>query len=224
MLVTGMESRSASVVSSFDAFDVMMPPPVIEHRLPGGGDQLHRPLDLARMARVVRLVAPDEDLLGIPEIGQRRRDIFRYIDEHGSRPAGAGDIEGLLYDARHLGHVPDEVVVLRAGPRDADDVGLLEGVVADEGGVYLAGEDDHGHRIHIGGRDARHGVRCARAGGDQRDADARGRAGVAVGRVDCGLLVADQDLPDAAAVQGVRYIEDGAAGVAEDGIDPFHFE
>ena len=176
------------------------------------------------MAHVIRLVAPDEDLIGIFEFGERRRYVFRYIDEDGARPAGARDVEGLLDDARHLGYVPDEVVVLRAGARDADDVGLLEGVVADEGGVYLAGEDDHGHRVHVGGGDACDGVRRSGAGCDQRHADARGGAGVAVCSVDSRLLVADEDLPDARLVQGVRYIEDRAAGVAEEGIDPLGLE
>ena len=51
----------------------------------------------------------------------------------GPGPAGAGDVEGLGDDARQLVGVADQVVVLGHRQRDAVDVDLLEGVLADEG-------------------------------------------------------------------------------------------
>ncbi len=48
-----------------------------------------------------------------------------------------GDIERLVQNARQVRDVLDEVIVLGAGPRDADRVAFLERVIADEVGRDL---------------------------------------------------------------------------------------
>ena len=52
----------------------------------------------------------------------------------GPGPAGPGDVERLGDDARQVVGVADEVVVLGHRQRDAVDVDLLEGVLADQRG------------------------------------------------------------------------------------------
>src|SRR5690606_24792589 len=58
--------------------------------------------------------------------------VLRHVDEHGTGPSGAGDVERLGQDAREVVDVLDEVVVLGDGAGDAEDVRLLEGVRPDE--------------------------------------------------------------------------------------------
>ncbi len=52
-----------------------------------------------------------------------------------------------MHDAGEVVDVADEVVVLGAGPGDADRVALLEGVRADEMGRNLAGDADERNGI-----------------------------------------------------------------------------
>jgi hypothetical protein len=52
-------------------------------------------------------------------------------------------MEGLADGGHQILHVLDQVVVLGAGPGDADDIDLLEGIVADQTGWHLAGKDDN---------------------------------------------------------------------------------
>ncbi len=62
----------------------------------------------------------------------RLLDIFRHIHQHRPGTPAACDVEGLLDDPRKVAHVLDQEVVLRARTRDADDVGFLESIVADQ--------------------------------------------------------------------------------------------
>ncbi len=174
------------------------------------------------MACIGRLVAPYMHLLGILELGKLRGHVFRYIDEDRSRPAGPGNIEGLFNDARHIGHVSYEVVVLRARPRNADNIRLLEGVIADERRIHLTGEYHDGHRIHIGGCNAGHRICGPRAGGHKGCADPRGGARVAVCRVHGRLLVSHEDLFYVRVIEGIGDIEHGPPGVAKKRVYPFH--
>ena len=52
---------------------------------------------------------------------------------------------GLGENPRQLVGVADEVVVLRHRQRDAVDVDLLEGVLADQRGGHVAGDRNDGH-------------------------------------------------------------------------------
>ena len=77
-----------------------------------------------------------------------------------------------------------------------------------------------GMRVHVGGGDAGHGIGHARARGDQRDADVAGGAGVAVGGVHRGLLVAHQHVLDGVLlVERVVDVQHRAARVAPEVLD-----
>ena len=114
--------------------------------------------------------------------------------------------------------------MLRARPRDADDIRLLEGVIADKRRIHLAGENHDGHRIHIGGRNAGHRIRGPRAGGHKGCADPRGGARVAVGGVHGRLLVPYEDLFYVGVIKGIGNVEHGPPGIAKKRVDPFHFQ
>ena len=141
------------------------------------------------------------------------------VDVDRPGPARTGQVERLGQDARQLVRVTDEVVVLGHGQRDARDVDLLEGVLAEQGGDHVAGDGDDGDRIQLGRRQARHEVRGARAGGAEADAHLAAGAGEAVGRVRRALLVADEHVPQGRVVaQHVVQRQDHPAGVAEEDV------
>ncbi len=105
--------------------------------------------------------------------------------------------------------------------RDADDVGLLEGVGADGRARDLAGDRDDRDRVHVGVGDRGHQVGRTRAGGGHADADLAGGLRVALGGVPAALLVADQDVADGRGVeQRVVGRQDRAARDAEDDLRP----
>ena len=110
---------------------------------------------------------------------------------------------------------------LVAGARDAEGVGFLEGVAADEFGVDLAGDGDDGDGIHHGVDQAGDEVGGAGAGGGAADADLAGGAGVAFGGEAGILFVAHEDVADVVVVKGVVEGEGDAAGIAEETVDAF---
>ncbi|OPY02603.1 MAG: hypothetical protein A4E61_01271 [Syntrophorhabdus sp. PtaB.Bin184] len=188
-------------------------------------DKAHRLLYLSRVAHVGGLIAADDRLLGILEIADRRGHILGNVDENGSRSSRRRDMEGLLDDTGEVFHVPDEVAVLRAGPGDTHDVGLLKGVVADEHRVDLAGEDDEGDRIHVCRGYTRHRVRGAGPARHEGDTHPARCPRVPVGCVDGGLLMADDDLIDLAYVcQGICDVERSPSRIAEYRVDPFRLQ
>ena len=96
------------------------------------------------------------------ELGPRLQHVLRDVDQHRAGPAGAGEVERLGQDPRQVLGRLHEVVVLGDRQRDAVDVGLLEGVRADRAARDLAGDRDHGDRVHVRVGDRRHQVGRAR--------------------------------------------------------------
>ena len=119
-----------------------------------------------------------------------------------------------------------EEVVLDAGPRDADGVALLEGVLADGVRRDLSGQHDHRNRIHVGRRDA--GDRIASPPAPRsRDTTPtlRRRARIAVRGMHGALLVPDQHVLHLFLLEElVVDVEHRAARIAEDVFDAFFLE
>jgi len=169
----------------------------IDHRPLGVEEQIDRLLDLPEMPLDDRVVRTHLDRLRIAVEGAAGAgDVLRDVDDDRAGATGAGNVEGLLHRRRQVAHVLDQEVVLDAGPRDADRIALLEGVLADGVGRHLAGDDDQRNRIHVRRGDAGHGVGNARPGSDQADADPVRRTRIGVGRMDGSLLVTDQNVLD----------------------------
>ena len=143
------------------------------------------------------------------------RHVLGQVDEDGTGPAGGGDLERLVDAARKLGDVLDHDVPLGAGPRDAADVGLLEGVAADTGRRDLAAEDDHRRAVEERVLHGGHDVGRAGTGRHEDDARLAGCAGVAFGHVAGALLVPGEDEVEVrGVVDGIKDGENGAAGVS----------
>ena len=158
------------------------------------------------------------------EIGQTLLRILGDIHQDRTGAAGLGDQEGL---AKHRGDIlraGDDVVVLGDGQGDAGDVDFLEGIGAEQLGGDLAGDADHGNRVHHGRGDAGDEIGGAGAGGGDGDADFAGGAGVSVGGMGRALLVAHQDVADRVFAQSVVDGQDGAAGIAKHFANTLAFE
>ncbi len=147
-------------------------------------------------------------------------DVLGDVDHDRARAPGTRDVERLVQDARKLVHVLDEIIVLGAGPRDADRVAFLEGIVADQVRRHLPGDADDRNRIHQRVGQSGDGVGRAGARCDQHDADFAGRARIALCRVHGALLVADEDVLDAVLlVQLVIDRQHGTPRITEDVLD-----
>src|SRR5690606_16666228 len=91
-----------------------------------------------------------------------------------------------------LGEILDvahQEVVLHAGAGDAHGVALLESVLSDGGRRNLTAEDHHRDGIHIGGGNARDGIRHAGTTGDQGHANLVGGTGIGICSVNGRLFV-----------------------------------
>ena len=192
----------------------------VEHGFVRGGDQLGGLVDLTVVRFGVRLVARQIHARRPAERARGLQHVFRDVDEHRARPSAGGDVEGLGHHPRDVVAVADQEVVLGDRHGDAGDVGLLEGVRADQRAADLPGHGDHRDRIHL-----RVGQRCHQVGGPgtrggHHDADLPGGVRVAAGCVAGTLLVANQDVPQLLRVeQRVVDGEHGAAGDTEDDLD-----
>ena len=131
-------------------------------------------------------------------IGQ---DILGKIDQNRPGPSASGNIKGLLDGPAKVFDVFYQIVMFGAGPGDADNIGFLKGVVSDEQGSDLAGQNDDGDRVHEGRGDPGHRIGGPRSGGDQHHSHLSRGPGISVCRMDRGLFMANQDLADGGLVE-----------------------
>src|SRR5262249_29319436 len=144
--------------------------------------------------------------------------VLGHVDDDRPGPAGGGDVERRLDDARDVLGARDQVVVLGDGPAHLDDRRLLEGVAADDGGADLPGDGDDRAGVHLGVGQAGDEVGRPGPAGGQADADLAGAAGVALGGEAAALLVPRQDGAQAGG-GGRPGLGGGGAGAAGAGGD-----
>ncbi len=168
----------------------------IHHRALGIHQQLGRPLDLALVARLGRVVGAQGDRLGIlvGEFFFRVLHIFGQIHHHRPRAAAGGNVVGLLDGLGNIARLLAQEAVLHHRAGDTDHVGLLERILTDHAGRHLAGEDHQRNGIHIGGGNTGNAVGRSRARRYQHSPHLAGGTGVAVSHVNRGLLVPHQDM------------------------------
>jgi hypothetical protein len=133
-------------------------------------------------------------------------------------------VEGLTHDARNVVGVLDQVGMLHHRVGDAGGVGLLEGVLAQQGREGLPCNDDDGGGVHE--RREQPGDRVGRAGpgGHEDDAGLAGGAGVAVRHVCGALFVAHQDQLDLRVHEGIEHRHGCPTRQAEDVLHPLALE
>ncbi len=193
----------------------------IEDRPLGRGDELDGSADSILVGLDARAIGLVLDVLGPDIFAGGKLNVLWNINHHGAGPPVHGNVEGLVQDAGKIVDVLDQIIVLGAGPRDAHRVAFLESVVADQMGRNLAGNAHHGDRIHQRVGEPGHRIGGAGAGGDENHAAFAGRAGIALRRVGCPLLVADQNVLHLLLLEDlVVDRQHRAAGIAEHMLDP----
>ncbi len=107
--------------------------PDVEEGFPGMRERLGCLADLQRMTLVHGVVAPQGDGFRDRLGGYLGEHVLRQVDEHGPRPPAARNEKSLADDAAEILAISHEVIVLRDGAGDPDDVRFLERVVPDHG-------------------------------------------------------------------------------------------
>jgi hypothetical protein len=111
--------------------------------------------------------------------------------------------------------------VFGAGARDAEGVGLLEGVAADELGGDLPGQRYDRNRVHHRVHQACCEVRCAGPGSGAANSYFSSAAGVPFGGEGRVFLVPYQHVADVVVVKRIVKRKGDAARISEHAIDPF---
>src|SRR5262249_37041064 len=113
------------------------------------------------------------------------------VDKYGARASASSEVEGFVNDLGDVLRAVDHEIMLGRRAGDAECVGLLEGVAANQISGDLAGEGDDRNRIHHGVDETGHEVRGTGSRSGAADSDLAGGASVALGREGSVLLVAD---------------------------------
>ena len=204
-----------------------------EHGLFRLGDHIHQGVDIpdvglgglqimaggqGAQTAALPVLRPGDEL--VVDLHTGEGDVFQKVDHHRPGPPGGRHGEGLAhYVGDGLG-VPHQIGGLGDGHGDAGDVHLLEGVLAQGLLGHVAGDEDDGGGVHVGGGDAGNQVCRSRAAGGKAHPHLPGGPGVAVGGVGGPLLVGREDVVDfvLVVVQLVIEVQDGPAGIPKDGV------
>src|ERR1700735_3678902 len=108
----------------------------------------------------------------------RLENILGDVDQHRAGTPAGGDVEGLVYHLRQVFQFLDQIVVLGAGACDAEGVGFLGSVAADQLTGDLASEGHDGDGIHHGIHEAGNQVGGAGSCGGAADTHFAGSARV----------------------------------------------
>ena len=169
-------------------------------------------------------IAMQECGIGIFIVDRRVKYILCHIDHNHAGAPRPCDVERFLHDPRDVVHIFYEIVVLRDRRRDADNIRLLKGILADVRIRHLSRDADHRHGVHMRRRDARHEICRARSRGRKGDADLARRSGIAVRRVRCPLLVARQDMRKIHLIYFIVEREDCPARIAKHDLDALRLQ
>ena len=146
----------------------------------------------------VRLVATDIDSLRILSISQLGHYILWKVDENRSRTAGTCDVKSFFNNAAEVFTVSYGNTVFCDASCNADDINLLERVVADEMTGNLTGEAYERNTVVVGSGKTCDKVGGTRAAGYQAYAHLSCSTGIGICLMDKSLLVTWQDDVDAA--------------------------
>jgi hypothetical protein len=131
-------------------------------------------------------------------------------------------MEGLVNNIAEPRWVFHKVIMLGAMARDADSIGFLKRITADQARRHLSGDDDHRDRIHQCIGDACNDIGRAGAAGDEDNAGLSRRACIAFGSMRRTRFGTNEDMFDALLLE--QRVIDGehcTAGIAE---HDFHAE
>ncbi len=170
--------------------------PHINDRLAGFKNHLDSFFDLPGITAIGRFVAPQLNLVRVDEFGCSHLHVLGQIDQYRAGPPGTSDVKRLLHDARQLPDILHQEIVLGNRPGDTNNVGFLEGIVTNQGGRNLSGDNHQGNGIHVGGGDTGDRIGRSRTAGGDGHPHLPGCPGIPVGGMYRSLLVPSQDVLD----------------------------
>jgi hypothetical protein len=195
----------------------------VEHRPLGPVDQVDRGLQPVFGQRFWR---PGERYLR----PGRNRDplqlhVLGHVDEHRPGPTGAGQVQRLGHGGGQFAGLAHGEHRLDRGPGHGADVHLLKGSGAEQRPRHLAGDADHGHRVHGRVGEGGEHVGGSWSGGGEADRRPAGGPGHALGDEAGALLVAGEHVADGGA-GGERVVQGqvGPSGDAGDHGDAVAFQ
>ena len=187
-------------------------PARVDHGTLGGSECLCGLADLLLVALERRLIA------GQTHIGDRlignlgSRKILRDVDQHRARATAARQEERLVDRPWDFQGILDHEGVLDDRHRDADRVGLLEAVGAEQLGAHLTRDEHDRHGVHHRVADRGDQVGRARAAGGKRHTHLACGLRVALSRMPTAGLVAHQDVAQTTVDERIVGREVGATG------------
>ena len=180
--------------------------------------------DLLRLRRARNGVCLDCRFRVEDERKFRLLNIFRDINENRPRAAGIREVERIHNRGNDVLGLENEIAVFHNRAGHADDVGLLKGVLADEPGTDLTGDDDHWDGIHIRVGDAGEEVRRSRTAGCHADPGLAADARITV-RAECAaLLMAGQNHANGGILQSLVKFNCLTARIGKNEIDAEFFQ
>ena len=106
-------------------------------------------------------------------------------------------------------------------PGNTDEISLLKGIISNQAGWDLAGNDNHWNRIHMSIGNSGNRVGCPGATGCDGDTDLAGRTRVTISSVYGRLFMTSQDVLDGRPHQVIININDRTTGIAKNCINAF---
>ena len=179
---------------------------------------MRRAPNLARVAFGENFVARQMNGVHGRVMPLREKNVLGNVHQHRAGTAARCDVESFVNDLLQLVQFLHHEIVFGAGAGDAERVGLLKRIAADELGGHLPGDGHDGNRIHHRVHQTRHQVGRARTGRRAAHAHFAGGARIAFGREARILFVAHQDMADGVIVNRVIQRQRDAAGIAEEAI------
>ena len=186
-----------------------------DERLLGLADDLNGPLHVLLTDGVA--MAHDFLRLLLLILAGGRRHILGDIHQNRTRTPCLGNGECPADDLCQPVHVLDNEIIFGNGHGHARNINLLETVLAQKAVGHIAGNGNHRHRVHVGGRNTRNQVGCPGSRGCQAHAHlARGPC-ITVRCMGSALLMGCKDMGNLILmlVQCVIYIQDGTARITE---------
>ena len=151
----------------------------------------------------------------------RLEHVLGNVHQHRTRPAARRDVERLMNHLRQFRDGLHQEIVLGAGARDAERIGFLKCIAADQFGRDLARDRDYRNRIHHRIHQPGHQIRSARTRRRAANAHASRGSRVALGRECRVLLVPYQNVADRMIVKSIVQRQRNATGIAENAIYVF---
>ena len=141
-----------------------------------------------------RIVGAHAQTIGVNKGRLSCRNVLWNIHQHGSWTTSTCNVKCFFKSDGKVINVLDQEIVFDDGSRDAHGIGLLEGILTNRVGWHVTGNDDHRNGIGICGRNSSNSVRYSRAGSDQCHTHLTSGSRVAIGCMNRGLFVTNQNM------------------------------